>query len=125
MTIVLEECPLPATKHERDMVLNDVTTAVRNAIPTTDDRPFPAITVRTGYHYAQVRNVCPHCGEPLVVDSVRLTKDNRGAHADVGCTACDYSGTAVCRVVDYEGGLGHIHESAVLTGDLTPSYEPY
>jgi hypothetical protein len=125
VTITVEECPLPSTVHERDVVCNDFKTAVRTAIPAADDQPPTEITVRMSYHYAQVDTACPQCHEPLVVDRIRLTKANDGAHADVWCPTCEYSGTAVFRAVDYEGGLGHGHESAVLTGALTPSYEPY
>ena len=81
------------------------------------------LSVTTGSRYAQVPAVCPHCGEPVCLESTHMDDEN-GAFASAVCQsgACAWSGDAVYRIIDLEGSDGEQFESAVLAGKLTPSY---
>lgn len=125
LCIAIEEAPLPLDEDERSQLLEDLSIRMWAVFEEYGIDPT-SIAPRPGYRYAQVRDNCPLCGEHLDLLDVELDASN-GAHASARCsdTDCGWTGTAVYRLIDLEGGVGDVHESAVLTGDITPSYYSY
>ena len=124
VTITVEDCPLPLSEDARKEALEELEDEIGHLL---HERVEPAsITTTTGYRYAQIDDSCPRCGDRLQLRS--YTYSENGAYAEANCadaSDCDWRGTAIYRLIDLEGGIGSAAESAVLTGDATPSYYPY
>ena len=126
--ITIDTVDLPDHTDQRQDVLDDLRDQVLKLL---DDHPQAhtadvEISVTTGSRYAQVPAVCPHCGEPVKLESIHMDDEN-GAFASAVCQSgtCSWSGDAVYRIIDLEGSEGEQFESAVLAGQLTPSYHSY
>jgi hypothetical protein len=128
LTIRVDGVELPVDEKMRYALLDDLKIAVRDRLEERHGVKVDQddITVATGYRYAQVPAECPLCSERLDLLSVHLNDEN-GAYASATCQseACEWSGDAVYRIVDLEGSESNAVESSVLTGDITPSYDPY
>ena len=124
VTITVEDCPLPLSEDDREEALEELEDAVGSLL---DERIGPAdLTTRSGYQYAQVDNRCPRCGGRLELRGFNYLEN--GACAEANCANvpdCKWTGTAIYRLIDFEGGPGAAAESAVITGEITPLYYPY
>lgn len=128
LTITIDGVDLPVGEDVRHALLEDLSAELRDLLVESHGVEVDQddITVGTGYRYAQVPAECPLCSERLDLLSVHLNDEN-GAYASAMCQseACEWSGDAIYRVVDLEGSESDAVESSVLTGDITPSYDPY
>jgi hypothetical protein len=128
LTIRVDGVELPVDEEMRYALLDDLRTAVRDRLKERHGVKVDQddITVATGYRYAHVPADCPLCSKRLDLLSVHLDTEN-GAYASATCSSdhCDWSGDAIYRIVDLEGSETDAVESNVLTGDITPSYDPY
>lgn len=128
LTITVDGADLPVDEETRHVLLGDLRAAIRDRLVDCHGVEVDQddITIATGYRYAQVPAECPLCSEQLDLLSVHLNNEN-GAYASAGCSDedCEWSGDAVYRIIDLEGGESNAIESSVLTGDITPSYDPY
>ena len=124
ITITIEDCPLPVTETAREEALADLEDAIGSLLYGHME---PAnITTRTGHHYVQIGDDCPYCGGTLELRE--YTYCDNGAVAEANCAHtpnCEWRGRAVYRMIDLESGPVVDGESAVRTGDMTPSYLPY
>jgi hypothetical protein len=123
VTITIEDCPLPLAEDDREEALEDLEDAIGGLLhghmePTS-------ITTMTGYQYAAIEDNCPLCGLDLELREYTYTHNGASAEANCPDPDCGWRGTAIYQLADLEGGRGSIFESAVLTGDATPSYHPY
>ena len=124
VTITVEDCPLPLSEDDREEALEELEDAVGSLL---NERMESAdFTTRSGYQYAQVDSRCPRCGGRLELRG--YTYLDNGACAEANCANipdCEWNGTAIYRLIDLEGGPDAAAESAVIMGDVTPSYCPY
>lgn len=122
-TITIENCPLPLAEDDREEVLEDLEDAIGGLLHGYME---PAsITTTTGYRYAEIEDGCPFCGSELELREYTYTHNGASAEANCSDPDCGWRGNAIYRLTDLEGGRGSAFESAVLTGDATPSYYPY
>ena len=123
VTITVEDCPLPLSEDDRKEALEELEEAVGSLL---NERIGPVdLTVRSGYQYAQVDSRCPCCGGRLELRGFSYLEN--GACAEANCAnipECKWTGTAIYRLIDLEGGPGAAAESAVIMGEVTPSYYP-
>ncbi|PGF14545.1 hypothetical protein CP556_20800 [Natrinema sp. CBA1119] len=128
LTITVDGVDLPVDEDVRQVLLENLRTEFRDLLVKNHGVEVDQddVTVATGYRYVQVAAECPLCGERLDLLSVHLDNEN-GAYASARCSDedCEWSGDAVYRIIDLEGGESNAIESSVLTGDITPSYDPY
>ncbi len=128
ITITLDSAELPVDQQARNALLTEFRSRVGHLVEGLRgiDADQGDVDVSTGYRYAQVPATCPLCSERLDLQSVHLNNEN-GAYASAKCSDedCEWSGDAVYRIIDLEGGESNAIESSVLTGDITPSYDPY
>jgi hypothetical protein len=128
LTITVDGVDLPVDEDVRHALLEDLRTEFRDLLVESHGVEVDQddVTVATGYRYMQVPAECPLCGERLDLLSVHLDNEN-GAYARAKCPDenCEWSGDAVYRIIDLEGSESDAVESSVLTGDITPSYDPY
>lgn len=127
VTITIEAVPFPAGEAARALLLDTLASRAEawltaTGSPVEQDR----VSVSTGYRYGQISDRCPLCDERIELLDLQADTEN-GAHASAACSGneCEWTGTAVYRLIDLEGGIGDAIESAVLTGDTTPSYYSY
>lgn len=123
VTITIEDCPLPLAEDDRGEALEDLEDAIGGFL---HGHMEPAsITTTTGYRYAEIEDSCPFCGRDLELCEYTYTHNGASAEANCPDPDCGWRGNAIYRLTDLEGGRGSAFESAVLTGDATPSYHPY
>lgn len=84
------------------------------------------ITISEGHQYSQIDDHCPACDSALELVSLQADTE-KGALANARCSrdGCRWTGTAVYRLIDLEGGTDESHESAVSRGEVTPDYFSY
>ncbi|ELY35506.1 hypothetical protein [Natronorubrum tibetense] len=128
VTITLDSAKLPVDEQARNALLTEFRSRVGHLVEGLRgiDAEQDDIDISTGYRYAQVPATCPFCSDRLDLQSVHLDTGN-GALASAVCSSeeCNWSGDAVYRIIDLEGGESDAFESSVLTGDIAPSYPPY
>jgi hypothetical protein len=123
VTITIEDCPLPFAEDDREEALADLEDAIGGLL---HEHLEPAsITTTAGYRYAEIEDDCPRCGLDLEFRDYTYTHNGASAEANCPDPDCVWRGNAIYRLTDLEGGRGSTFESAVLTGDITPSYHPY
>lgn len=124
VTVTIEDCPLPVGETAREEALTDLEDAVSGLL---HGHMEPAsITTRTGHHYVQIGDDCPHCGGTLELRD--YTYSENGAVAEANCadiSDCGWRGRAVYRLIDLESGPVVGGESAVANGNVAPSYHSY
>ncbi|MFP8958855.1 hypothetical protein ACLI4Y_19300 (plasmid) [Natrialbaceae archaeon A-CW3] len=128
VTTTLDSAKLPVDEEARNALLTEFRSRVGHLVEELRgiDADQGDVDVSIGYRYAQVPATCPLCSERLDLQSVHLDTEN-GALASAVCSSdqCNWSGDAVYRIIDLEGGESDAFESSVLTGDIAPSYPPY
>lgn len=129
--IFVEDCDLPATDDERERLLADLQSAVEGVADAYQLDPRN-IRIYDGHTFSEVVRHCPDCGGSIVLNYPELMEN--AAYAQAHCEGCDWSGTAIYRIVDlmtYEPDReSEIFEgfpfcSGVRFSDLKPQYIPY
>jgi len=126
VTLTAEGVALPADPRHRTTVVDAIADQLGAVLLDTYGASPRSIQATTGHHYHAVADDCPACGTRLRFTQSYLDAEN-GAQAVARCRAndCFWTGQAIYRLVDLEGGPGDDHESAVLTGAITPTAVPY
>lgn len=126
LTLTAEGVALPADRERRGTIVDAIGEHLGSVLLEHYDVSPRSIQGHTGYRYQQVADDCPACGTRLKLTRGYLDAEN-GAQATAECPAaeCGWSGQAIYRLVDLEGGPGDTVESAVLTGEITPTTAPY
>jgi hypothetical protein len=123
VTITIEDCTLPLAEDDREEALEDLEDAIGDLLHGYMEPG--SITTATSYRYAAIEDNCPLCSLDLELRDYTYTHNGASAEANCPDPDCGWRGTAIYRLTDLEGGRGSTFESAVLTGDATPSYHPY
>jgi hypothetical protein len=122
--ITVRDYPVPVVEDDREIGLEALEDAINDQLGNDID---PAsITATTGHHFTEIDDECPRCGGTLELRD--YTYCNGGAVAEANCINapdCEWRGQAVYRLVDLAGGAVKDGESAVTTGEVTPTYIPY
>jgi hypothetical protein len=124
VTITLRNFPIPVAEDKRAAELKTLEDAI-NDLRGVSIEPAD-ITARVGHHYVQIGDDCPRCGGTLELRE--YTYCDNGAVAEANCARapdCEWRGRAIYRMIDLESGPVSDVESAVASGDMTPSYYPY
>lgn len=126
VTLTAEGVALPADSDRRRAVVDALGEQLGSVLLESYDVAPRSIQGSTGYHYHQVSDACPACGTRLRLTQSYLDAEN-GAQARAQCPSsdCAWTGRAIYRLVDLEGGQGDAVESAVLTGATEPQAVPY
>jgi len=126
VTLTAEGIALPADRERRQTIVDALGERLGSVLLENYDVSPRSIQGYTGHRYHQVGDDCPACGTRLELTRGYLDAEN-GAQATADCpnSECGWSGQAIYRLVDLEGGMGDTIESAVLTGEITPTAVPY
>lgn len=126
VTLTAEGVALPADRERRQTVVDAIGEHLGSVLLETYGVSAQSIQGYTGYRYHHVQDDCPTCGTRLELTHGYLDAEN-GAQATAECpsTECGWFGQAIYRLVDLEGGTGDTVESAVLSGEITPTAAPY
>jgi len=125
LIIAVTSATLPEDEAEQQALCQSFETAVATALNETLGDATAYIEVMLGHTYTSVSPLCPWCESPLTLDGIHLG-EGADAYAAARCSAdCGWTGDGVFSFIDLDKSSSDHHESAVLTGEITPEYQQY
>lgn len=124
VTITLTDYPVPVAEDDREVGLEMLEDEISDLLGSNVD---PAsITTTTGHRFTGIDDVCPRCGGTLELRDYTYCDGRATAEANcINAPDCEWRGKALYQLVDLAGSSVKDGESAVTTGEATPTYIPY
>lgn len=127
LTIRVKGAQLPEDGETLERIEDRLGTVVGDILREDYGVQAEGVTTRIGHEYTQISDNCPWCGEMVELFELEADTEN-GAYATAECTDddCEFYGTAVYRLIDFERfNPEDGFEAAVNEGICTPSYYGY
>jgi hypothetical protein len=125
LTICLGGVDLPAGEDECAALLDDLGEAVGSILTENYGIHADRVSGSVGPHYTQIDDGCPVCGY-TAVEFRDWTYSGNGGNASAFCPECEWAGSAVYRLIDYEARRPDSDwTSAVESGEKTAYYYDY
>jgi hypothetical protein len=130
LVIRVSGAALPDGEQERETILQDLGRQVGRILSENHGIHADSVSGDVGPQYTQIGDDCPVC-EHSGVELRDYTYTDSGAAASAFCPECEWRGTAVYRLIDYEDrrpGNGRRSEnwrSAVASDRKTAHYHGY
>lgn len=125
LTISITDLDIPEKEAKRQSLRASLEAACTVVLNDALDNPRADIESRFGHTYTTVSPVCPACESALTLSGIHLG-ESVAAYAVAHCSAnCSWTGDAVFKLVDLDRSTNDHYESAVLTGESTPTYHRY
>lgn len=116
---------------QSDSQIRLVVTIARSALSGNLDALSRELTaentsISAGHQYTEIDDRCPDCETKLEITRVQPDTEN-GAHASTRCPAddCEWTGTAIYRLIDLAHSGENAPDSTVANGETVPEYHPY
>jgi hypothetical protein len=101
LVIRVSGAALPDGEQERDTILQDLGRQVGRILSENHGIHADSVSGDVGPQYTQIGDDCPVCGHSGV-ELRDYTYTGNGATASAFCPECDWAGTAIYRLIDYE-----------------------
>jgi hypothetical protein len=101
LVIRVSGAALPDGEQERDTILQDLGRQVGRILSENHGIHADTVSGDVGPQYTQIGDDCPICGHSRV-ELRDYTYTGNGATASAFCPECDWAGTAIYRLIDYE-----------------------
>lgn len=125
LTIHVSGADLPTGEDERTAILDELGEAVGNILTENHGITADSVTGDVGPEYTQIGDGCPICGFSAVVLRDYTYTDN-GSTASAYCPECEWRGSAIYRLIDYETHRPDDEwRSAVASGRKSAHYHTY
>jgi len=102
LVIRVSGAALPDGEQERETILQDLGRQVGRILSENHGIHADSVSGDVGPQYTQIGDDCPVCGHSRV-ELRDYTYTGNGATASAFCPECEWRGTAVYRLIDYEG----------------------
>jgi hypothetical protein len=101
LVIRVSGAALPDGEQERETILQDLGRQVGRILSENHGIHADSVSGDVGPQYTQIGDDCPVCGHSGV-ELRDYTYTSNGATASAFCPECDWAGTAIYRLIDYE-----------------------
>ena len=101
LVIRVSGAALPDGEQERETILQDLGRQVGRILSENHGIHADSVSGDVGPQYTQIGDDCPVCGHSRV-ELRDYTYTGNGATASAFCPECEWRGTAIYRLIDYE-----------------------